>query len=466
MRRTHAGHRSEIPLAKLRLDDKTVRAVKAPEKGNRIDYDVPPDSGRGEFVRGFAVRTTAAGRKTFLLVYVTRDGAERRHVVGDYGPHTVTTAREAARKLRTRVDAGGDPFADQKQSRADAEVKRKRSAATLEVLCDGYVAVLRQEGKPSARQVEANLYRHVRDPYPALWNGAASVATLDDFVKVTSRLTRAGKNRTAGKVRAYLRAAFATAIAARGDAAIAHHFEGFDITSNPIRDLAAVKGKKPAEDAVKKRALSLAELRAYWAAIRALPEPEGPLLQFHLLTGAQRLQQLSRLTTADHDSDLKAVTIWDTKGRRTEARRHIVPLVPDAETALANMITVDDEENRVRRGPFLFTVSNGKRAAVYHTAREKMLEVATALIKADKVGATFTPGELRKTVETRLAAVGVSKEIRAHLQSHGLGGVQDVHYDDHDYLDEKRAALLRLRGMLEPDSKVVPIEHKESGVSR
>ena len=36
----------------------------------------------------------------------------------------------------------------------------------------------------------------------------------------------------------------------------------------------------------------------------------------------------------------------------------------------------------------------------------------------------FTAGDLRRTVETRLAAVGVSAEVRAQLQSHGLGGIQ------------------------------------------
>ena len=50
-------------------------------------------------------------------------------------------------------------------------------------------------------------------------------------------------------------------------------------------------------------------------------------------------------------------------------------------------------------------------------------------------------GDLRRTVETRLAAEGISKDVRAHLQSHGLGGVQSKHYDRHDYLAEKRAAL-------------------------
>ena len=49
--------------------------------------------------------------------------------------------------------------------------------------------------------------------------------------------------------------------------------------------------------------------------------------------------------------------------------------------------------------------------------------------------------DLRRTCETMLAAMGVSSDVRAHLQSHGLGGVQTRHYDRHSYMDEKRKAL-------------------------
>ena len=45
------------------------------------------------------------------------------------------------------------------------------------------------------------------------------------------------------------------------------------------------------------------------------------------------------------------------------------------------------------------------------------------------------------TVETLLAAQGVSAEVRAWLLSHGRSGVQQKHYDRYSYLPEKRAAL-------------------------
>ena len=40
-----------------------------------------------------------------------------------------------------------------------------------------------------------------------------------------------------------------------------------------------------------------------------------------------------------------------------------------------------------------------------------------------------------------LARLGIAKETRAQILSHGLGGVQQRHYDMHDYADEKRRAL-------------------------
>jgi integrase len=60
----------------------------------------------------------------------------------------------------------------------------------------------------------------------------------------------------------------------------------------------------------------------------------------------------------------------------------------------------------------------------------------------------FTAGDIRRTVETRLAAEGLSKDVRAQLQSHGLGGVQSRHYDRHDYLAEKREAMEALYRLL------------------
>jgi len=69
-------------------------------------------------------------------------------------------------------------------------------------------------------------------------------------------------------------------------------------------------------------------------------------------------------------------------------------------------------------------------------------------IAGELEGAPFTPGDLRRKVETRLAAVGQSEEDRGQLQSHGLGGAQKRHYNTHDYSAEKRDALTTLFKLL------------------
>src|SRR5438552_10230616 len=62
---------------------------------------------------------------------------------------------------------------------------------------------------------------------------------------------------------------------------------------------------------------------------------------------------------------------------------------------------------------------------------------------------SFSLRDLRRTAETHLAALGVSSDVRAQLQSHGLGGIQSRHYDRHDYMGQKAEAIRKWAGRLE-----------------
>ena len=60
-----------------------------------------------------------------------------------------------------------------------------------------------------------------------------------------------------------------------------------------------------------------------------------------------------------------------------------------------------------------------------------------------------------------------TSDVRAHLQSHGLGGVQKRHYDRHEYALEKRSALELWVAHLErlragKVAAVVPIGHRRA----
>ncbi|HET8898893.1 MAG TPA: hypothetical protein VFN09_09015, partial [Rhodanobacteraceae bacterium] len=153
------------------------------------------------------------------------------------------------------------------------------------------------------------------------------------------------------------------------------------------------------------------------------------------------IEQLGRLIRDDLDSDLDCVRIRDNKGRRKVARIHDVPLIPAALEALHAMGS--------ELGPHLFTVTHGESGAVYATVRYRVSAVADAMKQAGELEkGLFTVGDLRRTVETRLSAAGLQPHVMAQLQSHGLGGVQARHYNKHDYLQEKRAALETLYRLL------------------
>jgi hypothetical protein len=285
-----------------------------------------------------------------------------------------------------------------------------------------------------------------------LWLTPAGQITADDLLAVVAKPADAGKLREAAKLRAYLRAAYAAAIRARQDARALPALRELRVTANPARDLVTIEGASQA----RQRALSVAELRAYWRRLQELPDPGGALLRFHLITGGQRIEQLARLTVRDLDSDLQVVRLRDTKGRRRQARPHDVPLIDPAIAALRAL-------QGGALGTFLFTVTSGEAGAVYATVQHRLRSVVDAMVGAGELEkGPFTVGDLRRTVETRLAAEGVGADVRAQLQSHGLSGVQARHYDRHDYLKEKRDALETLyRLLIGASAKVTPIrKHK------
>lgn len=434
----------------------------------------PGERGAGRF----QARKSAGGAVNFYYRFTNSAGTQERVAIGPYDAEgraglTLAQARDKARELTRRYLAGDRDLKDAIDAEATAkraaaaeasaaEEKRKaHDSATLGALLEAYAAQLERNGKRSAKHVARSLTLHVQTAKPKLWKRPAAEITTDDLLDILTPLTSPEptksepnpepKLREAAKLRAYLRAAYAAAVKARHDARALPALRALKLTTNPARDLSTIEGSNNTRE----RALSVAELRAYWKRLSDLSAPWGPLLRFHLLTGAQRLEQLARANTADLDNDSKTLTLWDSKGRRKEPRRHVLPLLPEAETALAEMIHAkprkEGEAIAARVGPFAFTASNGEAGASYHGCAAAVREVAADMLKAGELDdgkGPFTIGDLRRTVETRLAALGVSLDVRAQLQSHGLGGVQARHYDRHDYADEKRAALVKLRELL------------------
>jgi hypothetical protein len=84
-------------------------------------------------LRGFGLRVTPAGTKTFIVRYRAgggRRGTLRQYVIGQYGTLTPAEARNVARRALAEAAKGGDPQAAKAASRAEL---------TVAELCDLYL---------------------------------------------------------------------------------------------------------------------------------------------------------------------------------------------------------------------------------------------------------------------------------------------------------------------------------------
>jgi integrase len=132
-----------------------------------------------------------------------------------------------------------------------------------------------------------------------------------------------------------------------------------------------------------------------------------------------------RLRWTDVRAD--AITIFDTKGRPGQgARAHTVPITKGA---------ARDLQALERVGGHAFSTTKGIKPISGTTLSGWAAQVVGDTIEG------FQLKRVRSGVETLLAANRISREIRGHVQSHGLAGIQARHYDGHDYMVEKREAL-------------------------
>src|SRR5947207_3349726 len=180
--------------ASSKFDDKLVRDLAPPARGNRVTYD----RGGKEPVTGFGVRITAAGAKAFVLNY-TIAGRERRMTIGGYPAWSVAAAREQAKSLRRKVDAGVDPLGVR---------EAERGAANVSELCDRYTEE-HASRKRTGKQDGAYIDRFIK---PRLGSRKVEAITFSDIDGLHRKLTKENGPYVANRVAALLSKMFALAI--------------------------------------------------------------------------------------------------------------------------------------------------------------------------------------------------------------------------------------------------------------
>jgi len=388
--------------------------------------------------KGLGLKASAGGSKQYILETRLQNGKTARLTIGTPKIWTIEAARNEARRLQVLVDQGIDPrdlvkkqnekLAATKAANDEAQRQAEiRQRYTLRALCTAYADYLKSKGKvKSATDVRSAFKVHVIDAHPEIADTPAREVTSHQIAAMIRKVRESGKVRTAGILRNYLVAAFNTARRAPFDSGVASNLIDFDITANPAEVIPAIPVKRG------DRVLSIDELKAYINTLTLGNQEEDRVLLLALLSGGQRMAQLLRPKARDYDQHTDTLRLWDGKGKRTAAREHLLPLGPKAVKIIKSCLAKRDQENEM-----LFSASG-------RTVSNRVSEISGAISNEP-----FDLRDVRRTCETMLAGIGINKDTRAQLLSHGISGVQAAHYDRHDYIKEKREALIAWEARLE-----------------
>lgn len=287
-----------------KLTKKAVDDLKAPASGQAFLWD-------GE-LKGFGIRVTKAGAKTFILQYRNAAAKSRRINIGRYGVMTLDNARAEAKIKLGAIAAGEDP--------ADVD-DDPDGPLTVAALCDWYLSaaetgrLLGRRRRPikasSLAMDKSRIEAHIK---PLLGKRVVSKLKLGDIEGAQADIA-AGKT---SKPRKGSRGGVTTGgegVAGRTMSTLHSIFEHAvrlgKIEGNPAR------GVRKIASTPRDRRLSRAEIeRLGKAMLAAETEGEHPTglaaIRFLLLTGFRRMEGLG-LERAWLDEEEGAIRFPDTK---------------------------------------------------------------------------------------------------------------------------------------------------------
>lgn len=374
------------------LTERSVQSLKA--TGER--YEVADSS----FATGsFTVRVGADGTKVFCLRYRPRDSKrQRRALLGVWPTVSLADARQAARKMMATVALGGDP---------EAERRTKRSATcTFGDLVQLYLA----EAKLRKRSWRGDQYLIDHDLLPRWKTRPLDEITRADVLLTLRGIEERGARVTANRTGALVHRLFAWAQ------------DNELVETNPATRLRRAK-ERPRERWISDHD----ELRRLWAAFEAEGGVVEAVFKLRLLTG-QRGVEIRSMRWADLDLGGAMWTVpWEVS---KNGKAHRVPLSRQAAAVIEAMRAYSGDDL------YVFPAQRGAAGPI------GTLNKAYERIKAAS-GVDFTPHDLRRTVASHMAHMGVGIDIIGKVLNHTARGVTAAVYIRATYDDAKRVALQR-----------------------
>lgn len=382
----------------------------------------PPATGRVEVAdlreAGLAFRITATGARSWCFRFRDpRSGKTTRGTIGRYPDVSLGKARQRAGAMRREVADGHNPVERKRRERETAASK------TFQGLAERYLDEHARRKKRSADADERNLRLHV---LPKWRHRRFDEIARKDVIELVEGLVSAGKPTLANRVQALISSIYSFAM----DADL--------VNGNPCARL-----RRRGVEAIGRRVLTNDEIRLFWPGIVQKPVSHrvGLALRLILLTGCRPGEAAGIARNELENVAEKGRARWILPATRSKnGRAQLVPLSePARRTVLSALDLTDDDE------PYLFPSRAVKGAPI--TAHALAVAMARFAAGADrKAGKSWqaeppSPHDLRRTVATRLAELGVTKEDRDAVLNHTPRDVGKRHYDLYDRELEKRRAL-------------------------
>ena len=388
----------EMAESKGGLTDAVVRSLKA-EPGERL---VRKDNGRGG-ERGLEIRVTDKGVKTWSVRYYRPSDGERVRIkLGTFPAMSLEDARKECRAVRVSLDRNEDP--------SIAREKRK-GADTFRTLAEEYLAKY-AKNKRSRAETRRILEREWFPAIGAMKAGEVERLTITKVLEDIALVREApvASNRALAAIRGVY---------------------NWAVETGRLERTPVVKVKRKGEEEPRTRFLNLHEIRTLWTALASLPisDEVKDIVRLCLITG-QRVGEVAGLRRSELNLDTSTWLL--PKDRTKNGLPHLVPLT---DAALA-IIT----PRMKGRGQLLFPGRASGAAPVLSSAPNKALQR-----HMDRIGIPpFTVHDLRRTVNTHMARLGIDAQARSRILNHVSGrkaSVTEAVYNSHSYDLEKRAAL-------------------------
>jgi len=377
------------------ISQKFIDELEPPTQDNFIVYDSK--------LRGFGVRITSAGVKSFVLNYRV-NGRERRYTIARCEDLPVTAAKAEAEKLRGDIAKGIDPLEAKRK-----EVAAERGLPTFSDLTRAYLSEAEKDKRASSLRNDRSMLNTIL--LPQLGERAAAEISTDDLVPIHQSLKSTPYR--ANRVLALASAIFSWALKRP------ERKEKFGVTDNPARGISRYHEDK------REAWLSTEQLESFERALQSYSEQDAAdALRLLILTGAREGEVLK----ATWDQFDLARQRWTKPSHHTKQKKEeTIPLSEAAVRILKRMAAN-------KSGPYLFPVREADSNRV--TLRRPWVQVCKAAGLATEIriqGKRLIQGkprellrykptvrihDLRHTYASHLVSKGQSLHIVGRLLGH------------------------------------------------